>query len=160
MPIKPPCCSPLTRPPSPTLTAAAYLAEYLRGWRVKTSPVPIKPAFFTGIKSNNYLPNALAVMDAQAEGFDQVGAGGHGGCAQEGCEGLEWVGGWRAWRKGCTRPALVCGGWQQERGATLNSQPTSPPSAHTLALPPSTPDSRSWQGMCVDAEGSMSEGVL
>lgn len=45
--------------------------EYLRGWRVKTSPVPIKPAFFTGVKSNNYLPNVLNLMDAQADGFDQ-----------------------------------------------------------------------------------------
>ncbi|EFN54669.1 hypothetical protein CHLNCDRAFT_52990 [Chlorella variabilis] len=47
------------------------LDEYLRGWRVKTSPVPLKPPFFTGIKSNNYLPNALNLMDAEAEGFDQ-----------------------------------------------------------------------------------------
>lgn len=47
------------------------LDEYLRGWRVKTSPVPIKSPFFTGIKSNNYLPNVLNLMDAQAEGFDQ-----------------------------------------------------------------------------------------
>lgn len=54
-------------PPTP-----AAAAEYLRGWRVKTSPVPLKPPFFAAIKSNNYLPNALALMDAQAEGFDQV----------------------------------------------------------------------------------------
>lgn len=39
---------------------------------MKTSPVPLKPPFFTGIKSNNYLPNALNLMDAEAEGFDQV----------------------------------------------------------------------------------------
>ncbi|KAL4447823.1 hypothetical protein ABPG75_005042 [Micractinium tetrahymenae] len=47
------------------------LDEYLRGWRVKTSPVPIKAPFFAGLKSNNYLPNVLNLMDAEAEGFDQ-----------------------------------------------------------------------------------------
>ncbi|KAI7837708.1 hypothetical protein COHA_008500 [Chlorella ohadii] len=47
------------------------LDEYLRGWRVKTSPVPIKAPFFSLIKSNNYLPNALNLMDAQAEQYDQ-----------------------------------------------------------------------------------------
>lgn len=47
------------------------LDAYLRGWRVKTSPVPIKAPFFAGLKSNNYLPNALNLMDAEAEGFDQ-----------------------------------------------------------------------------------------
>ena len=46
---------------------------YLKGWKVKTSPVPIKSSYFTKVKSNNYLPNALNLMDAQAEGFDQVG---------------------------------------------------------------------------------------
>ncbi|GAB4816094.1 hypothetical protein N2152v2_003140 [Parachlorella kessleri] len=44
---------------------------YLKGWKVKTSPVPIKSSYFTKVKSNNYLPNALNLMDAQAEGFDQ-----------------------------------------------------------------------------------------
>jgi len=38
---------------------------------VKTSPVPIKHPFFAGLKSTNYLPNALCLMDAQAVGFDQ-----------------------------------------------------------------------------------------
>jgi hypothetical protein len=47
-------------------------AEYLTGWKVKTSPVPIKPPYFTRVKSNNYLPNVLNVMDAEAEGFHQV----------------------------------------------------------------------------------------
>ncbi|DBB01239.1 TPA: hypothetical protein ACH3X1_001111 [Trebouxia sp. C0004] len=42
-----------------------------RAVTVKTSEVPIKPSFFANVKSNNYLPNALNVMDAQADGFDQ-----------------------------------------------------------------------------------------
>lgn len=57
------------------LTPSPCPAAYLRGWRVKTSPVPIKAPFFAGLKSNNYLPNALNLMDAEAEGFDQVGGG-------------------------------------------------------------------------------------
>ncbi len=59
-------CPFLPRPPRPP-------ADYLQGWRVKTSPVPIKAPFFAGLKSTNYLPNALNLMDAEAEGFDQVG---------------------------------------------------------------------------------------
>ena len=50
---------------------AANSHEHLKGWRVKTSPVPIKHPYFATLKSTNYLPNALALMDAQAEGFDQ-----------------------------------------------------------------------------------------
>lgn len=46
-------------------------AVYLKGWRVKTSPVPPKEPFFAGIKSTNYLQNVLAVMDAEAEGYHQ-----------------------------------------------------------------------------------------
>ena len=87
MPAPPPCtASPLSSSPSLSVRDCCP-AEYLRGWRVKTSPVPIKPAFFTGVKSNNYLPNVLNLMDAQADGFDQVGgwAGGRTG---------GWVGGW------------------------------------------------------------------
>jgi 4-amino-4-deoxychorismate lyase len=55
-------------------------AEHLRGWRVKTSPVPPKAPFFSALKSTNYLPNALALMDAEAEGYHQgifVDANGH-----------------------------------------------------------------------------------
>jgi 4-amino-4-deoxychorismate lyase len=66
----------LTAPPPAPLPAA----EHLAGWRVKTSPVPIKPPFFAALKSTNYLPNALAVLDAQAGGFHQgifVDASGH-----------------------------------------------------------------------------------
>lgn len=61
--------------PAAALPSAHPRAEYLRGWRVKTSPVPIKAPFFSLIKSNNYLPNALNLMDAQAEEYDQVGRG-------------------------------------------------------------------------------------
>lgn len=45
--------------------------SHLTGWKVKTSPVPSKHPYFATLKSTNYLPNALAVIDAQAEGFDQ-----------------------------------------------------------------------------------------
>lgn len=38
---------------------------------MKTSPVPPKPAFFASLKSTNYLPNVLAIMDAEADGYDQ-----------------------------------------------------------------------------------------
>ena len=44
---------------------------HLSGWKVKTSPVPAKAPYFAGVKSNNYLPNALALMDAEAGGFHQ-----------------------------------------------------------------------------------------
>lgn len=40
--------------------------------RVKTSEVPIKPSFFATLKSTNYLPNVLSVMDAETDGVDQV----------------------------------------------------------------------------------------
>lgn len=40
--------------------------------QVKTSPVPQKDGYFATLKSTNYLVNALAVLDAQVEGFDQV----------------------------------------------------------------------------------------
>lgn len=42
------------------------------GWKVKTSPVPIKDPYFATLKSTNYLANALVALDAQLEGFDQV----------------------------------------------------------------------------------------
>jgi len=45
--------------------------EHLTGWKVKTSPVPSKHPYFATLKSTNYLPNALALIDAQTEGFDQ-----------------------------------------------------------------------------------------
>lgn len=46
--------------------------EQTRYMRVKTSAIPIKAPYFATVKSNNYLPNALALMDAQQDGFDQV----------------------------------------------------------------------------------------
>ncbi len=33
--------------------------------QVKTSPVPVKDDYFAAVKSNNYLPNVLALMDAE-----------------------------------------------------------------------------------------------
>lgn len=48
------------------------LPDPIKGWTVKTSPVPIKDPYFATLKSNNYLPNALVALDAQLEGYDQV----------------------------------------------------------------------------------------
>ena len=47
-------------------------SDYLRGRKVKTSPVPIKDPFFATLKSNNYLANVLTVIDAERDGFDYV----------------------------------------------------------------------------------------
>ncbi|CAG9462626.1 unnamed protein product [Pedinophyceae sp. YPF-701] len=44
---------------------------HLRGWKVMTSSVPIKSGTFATLKSNNYLPNALCLMEAEAAGCDQ-----------------------------------------------------------------------------------------
>jgi len=41
------------------------------GWKVVTTTVDIKSPYFATVKSNNYLPNALAVMDALDQGADQ-----------------------------------------------------------------------------------------
>lgn len=45
-------------------------SDYLRGRKVKTTPVPIKDPYFATLKSTNYLPNVLAVMDAEEEALD------------------------------------------------------------------------------------------
>lgn len=62
---------------SPTFYCQVYTTplgevETERSMTVKTSEVPIKPPYFASVKSTNYLPNALTVMDAQADGHDQV----------------------------------------------------------------------------------------
>lgn len=54
---------------SPTLNPGS---DYLRGRKVKTSPIPAKDSYFAGVKSNNYLPNVLAVIDAETENKDYV----------------------------------------------------------------------------------------
>ena len=54
---------------SPTLNPGS---DYLRGRKVKTSPIPARDPYFAVIKSNNYLPNVLATMDAEAEKLDYV----------------------------------------------------------------------------------------
>ena len=46
--------------------------EQMRGWRIKTSSVPIKHPYFATLKSNNYLANVLAIMDAEASGYNTV----------------------------------------------------------------------------------------
>jgi 4-amino-4-deoxychorismate lyase len=43
---------------------------YTKGMKVITSTVPIKPPLFARIKSNNYLPNALVVLEAKDHGAD------------------------------------------------------------------------------------------
>jgi hypothetical protein len=40
--------------------------------QVKTSPVPQKDQYFATTKSTNYLVNALALLDAEVENYDQV----------------------------------------------------------------------------------------
>eukprot|EP00884_Botryococcus_braunii_P000332 jgi/Botrbrau1/1029/Bobra.0076s0003.2 len=52
-------------------TSSGNALDASKGWAVKTSPVPPKDDMFATIKSNNYLPNALNAMDAEAEGFDE-----------------------------------------------------------------------------------------
>jgi 4-amino-4-deoxychorismate lyase len=43
---------------------------YTEGMKVITSTVPIKPPFFARVKSNNYLPNALVILEAKDHGVD------------------------------------------------------------------------------------------
>lgn len=44
---------------------------YTQGVKVVTTTVPIKSPFFARVKSTNYLPNVLAVLDARERGADQ-----------------------------------------------------------------------------------------
>ncbi len=43
---------------------------YTEGMKVISSTVAIKPPFFARVKSNNYLPNALVVLEAKDHGAD------------------------------------------------------------------------------------------
>lgn len=43
---------------------------YTQGVKVVTSTVPIKPPFFARVKSTNYLPNVLVVLEARDRGAD------------------------------------------------------------------------------------------
>eukprot|EP00890_Picochlorum_soloecismus_P001365 jgi/Picsp_1/2229/NSC_05693-R1_branched-chain-amino-acid aminotransferase-like protein chloroplastic-like len=43
--------------------------EYLRGWHVKTSPVPCKSPYFATLKSTDRFQDTMAIMDANAEGY-------------------------------------------------------------------------------------------
>jgi 4-amino-4-deoxychorismate lyase len=43
---------------------------YTQGMKVVTSTVPIKPPFFARVKSNNYLPNVLVMLEAKDHGAD------------------------------------------------------------------------------------------
>ncbi len=40
--------------------------------QVKTTPIEAKDSYFANVKSNNYLQNALVVMDAESEQLHQV----------------------------------------------------------------------------------------
>jgi 4-amino-4-deoxychorismate lyase len=42
--------------------------EYLKGWKVKTSPIPCKPGYFARLKSTDRFQDTMVVLDAQAEG--------------------------------------------------------------------------------------------
>ena len=43
---------------------------YTEGVKLVTSSVPIKPPYFAKVKSNNYLPNALVLLEAKDRGAD------------------------------------------------------------------------------------------
>ncbi len=43
---------------------------YTEGVKVVTSTIPIKPPFFAKVKSTNYLPNVLVVVEAKERGAD------------------------------------------------------------------------------------------
>lgn len=43
---------------------------YTKGMKVISSTVPIKPPFFARVKSTNYLPNVLVVLEAKDHGAD------------------------------------------------------------------------------------------
>ena len=43
---------------------------YTEGMKVVSSNVAIKPPYFARVKSNNYLPNALVILDAKDHGAD------------------------------------------------------------------------------------------
>ncbi|MFQ5684816.1 MAG: aminotransferase class IV [Candidatus Binatia bacterium] len=43
---------------------------YTEGMKVVTSTVPIKPPYFARVKSTNYLPNVLVVLEAKERGAD------------------------------------------------------------------------------------------
>jgi 4-amino-4-deoxychorismate lyase len=43
---------------------------YREGIKVITSTIPIKPPFFARVKSTNYLPNVLVVLEAKEKGAD------------------------------------------------------------------------------------------
>lgn len=52
-------------------TPDAYPASYYtEGVRVVTSTIPIKPPFFARVKSTNYLPNVLVMLEAKDRGAD------------------------------------------------------------------------------------------
>ncbi len=45
-------------------------AYYTEGMKLVTSNIAIKPPYFARVKSNNYLPNALVILDAKDHGAD------------------------------------------------------------------------------------------
>jgi hypothetical protein len=57
--------------------------DKLTGYRACTSAIPPNKGRLARIKSNNYLRNTLALMEAQDEGYDVVSCVFVGGCARE-----------------------------------------------------------------------------
>ena len=49
--------------------SVAECDEYLRGWHVKTSPVPCKSPYFATLKSTDRFQDTMAIMDARVEGY-------------------------------------------------------------------------------------------
>lgn len=54
------------------LCAVLLCCLAVQGWRVITSSVAQKPRPFSTIKSNNYLPNALAQLEGEDAECDAV----------------------------------------------------------------------------------------
>lgn len=61
-----------------------FMKAHPGGARVVTSAVPIKPAFFAGIKACNYLPNVLMKKEAVDAGVDFAVGFDEAGCLAEG----------------------------------------------------------------------------
>lgn len=67
-----------------TALPPSFMKAHPGGARVVTSAVPIKPAFFAGIKACNYLPNVLMKKEAVDAGVDFAAGFDEQGCLAEG----------------------------------------------------------------------------
>lgn len=64
--------------------------DRLAGWQAALSPVPHKHPYFAKIKSNNYLNNVLAQVEAQERGFNTVRAAEAGAADEAECAFCCW----------------------------------------------------------------------